>query len=205
MRQVGIYLFDDVELLDFAGPYEAFTAVGASGDPGAFRVCAVSEDGKDVRTVNGLRVGVDYGFADHPELDLLVLPGGEGTKAALKRPPVLPWIARVAAGAERVLSVCSGARFLGALGLLEGLEATTHHTVLDDLARLAPGARIRPEARFTDNGKILTAGGVSAGIDLALHVIGALRGPETLQRTRAYMEYGAWRDETSPRGQRNGS
>ena len=193
MRQVGIYLFDDVELLDFAGPYEAFTAVGASGDTEAFRVCAISENGEDVRTVNGLRVGVDHSFFDHPELHILVLPGGEGTKAALKREGVLPWIRGVAAGAERVLSVCSGARFLGALGLLEGLEATTHHTVLDDLARLAPGARIRPEARFTDNGKILTAGGVSAGIDLALHVIGALRGPETLRHTRAYMEYGDWR------------
>lgn len=194
MRQVGFFLFDDVELLDFAGPYEAFTAVRASGNPEAFRVCSISEDGGGIRAVNGLRVVPDHPFYDHPRIDVLILPGGEGTKAALKRETVLPWMRHVAAEAELILSVCSGARFLAALGLLEGLEATTHHTVLEDLARMAPGARIRPEARFTDNGRILTAGGVSAGIDLALHVVGRLLGPDAVRRTQAYMEYGDWRN-----------
>jgi len=134
----------------------------------------------------------DYGFADHPPVDILVIPGGFGTRAAVKDAAVLDWVKRVAADATIVMSGCSGARLLGAPGLLDGLEAVTHHTVVENLREIAPMAIIT-EKRFTDNGKFMTSGGISAGIDLALHIVRKLHGDATVAKTIRYMEYGDWR------------
>lgn len=193
MNNVGIFLFNDVELLDFAGPYEVFSVTAELNDYGLFKVFSVSPDGGAVKTVNGLRVVPDYGFADHPPIDILVVPGGIGTRAAVKDGAVLAWVKRVAAGAKITMSVCSGARLLGANGLLDGLAAVTHHSVVDSLREIAPAAVIEMDKRFTDNGRVMTSGGISAGIDLALHIVRKLHGDATVAKTIKYMEYGDWR------------
>lgn len=193
MINVGIFLFDNVELLDFAGPYEVFSVTSELNDHQLFRVFTIAEDRAAVKSVNGLRTEADYGLGDHPPVDILVLPGGIGTRAAYKNAAVLDWVRRTAAGARIAMSVCSGARFLGAVGLLDGCAAVTHHSVLDNLKEIAPAAVIDAEARFTDNGKVMTSGGISAGIDLSLHIVEKLCGKETANKTVKYMEYGDWR------------
>lgn len=193
MNNVGIFLFNDVELLDFAGPYEVFSVTAELNDNQLFKVFSISQDGAGIKTINGLRVIPDYGFADHPPVDILVIPGGFGTRAAVKDGAVLDWVKRVAADAKIAMAVCSGARLLGAPGLLDGLEAVTHHTVVESLREIAPAAVIDTEKRFTDNGKFMTSGGISAGIDLALHIVRKLHGDATVNKTIKYMEYGDWR------------
>jgi transcriptional regulator GlxA family with amidase domain len=169
----------------------------AAGHPVTFErlsaLFSISQDGAGIKTINGLRVVPDYGFADHPPVDILVIPGGFGTRAAVKDAAVLDWVKRVAADAKIAMSVCSGARLLGAPGFLDGLEAVTHHTVIESLREIAPAAIIETEKRFTDNGKFMTSGGISAGIDLALHIVRKLHGDATVNKTIKYMEYGDWR------------
>jgi transcriptional regulator GlxA family with amidase domain len=193
MYNVGIFLFEDVELLDFAGPYEVFSVTSELNDHKLFRVFTVAENRSAVKSVNGLRTEPDYGLDDHPPVDILVLPGGIGTRTAYKNAAVLDWVRRTAAGARIVMSVCSGARFLGAVGLLDGCAAVTHHSVLGNLKEIAPAAVVDETARFTDNGKVMTSGGISAGIDLALHIVTKLYGQEIANKTIKYMEYGDWR------------
>jgi transcriptional regulator GlxA family with amidase domain len=193
MYNVGIFLFNDVELLDYAGPYEVFSVTTELNDYKLFKVFTVSEDGAVARSVNGLRALPDFGFANHPPIDILVVPGGIGTRAAYKNDAVLGWVKGVAASAKIVMSVCSGARILGAVGLLDGQAAVTHHSVIDHLRETAPAALIDVEKRFTDNGKVMTSGGISAGIDLSLHIVSKLYGQEVANKTIKYMEYGDWR------------
>ena len=188
-RKVCILLFDDVELLDFAGPMEVFTAADELSRGERFEVFTVSPTGQTVRTANGLRVLPDHPMEASPPFDLLVVPGGFGTRALLKDETVLSWIARSAAGAEIVMSVCTGSLLLGKLGLLDGLRVTTHHEVVALLERLAPRATVVRDQRFADHGRICTAAGVSAGIDLALHLVARLHGAEAAQRTASYIEY----------------
>ncbi len=194
MKNVGIFLFDNVELLDFAGPYEVFSVTSELNDYQLFNVFTISEDGETIKSVNGLEVVPDFSINDHPIVDILIIPGGEGTKAVIKRQAVLDWIAKVHEGSEITMSVCSGARVPGILGLLDGLESITHHEVFEDLRRLAPLTIINKEKRFIDNGRIMTSGGISAGIDLSLHIVEKLCGAEIVNKTIRYMEYGEWRD-----------
>ncbi len=193
MNNVGIFLFNDVELLDYAGPYEVFSATAQLNDNKLFKVFTVSEDGAAVRSVNGLTALPDFGFDNHPPIDILVVPGGIGTRVAYKNDAVLDWLKNVSANAQIVMSVCSGARILGAVGLLDGKEAVTHHSVADHLRETAPGAIVIDEKRYTDNGKVMTSGGISAGIDLALHIVAKLHGQDVANKTIKYMEYGDWR------------
>lgn len=193
MYNVGILLFNDVELLDYAGPYEVFSVTSELNDYKLFKVFTVSEDGAAAKSVNGLRALPDYGFGNHPPVDILVVPGGVGTRAAYRNGAVLAWVKSVSASAQIVMSVCSGARILGAVGLLDGRTAVTHHTVIGHLRELAPAALIDEEKRFTDNGKVMTSGGISAGIDLSLHIVTKLYGQEVADKTIKYMEYGDWR------------
>ncbi|MDT8900002.1 DJ-1/PfpI family protein [Anaeroselena agilis] len=193
MNNVGIFLFNDMELLDFAGPYEVFSVTAELNDYKLFKVFTVSEGGAAVKSVNGLTVLPDYGFDSHPPVDILVVPGGVGTRAEIAKPAVLEWVAATNRNAIITMSVCSGARVLGVLGLLDRLEATTHHQVIGHLAELAPRAIIRADERFVDNGKIMTAGGISAGIDLSFHIVTKLYGKDIADKTVRYMEYGDWR------------
>jgi transcriptional regulator GlxA family with amidase domain len=194
VNNVGFFLFDDVELLDFAGPFEVFSVTSELSDYTLFRVFSVSEDGEEIRTVNGLKILPDFAFDNHPPIDILVIPGGVGTKKEMDKSSIVEWIRWNHDRAKMTVSVCSGARILARMGLLDGLAFTTHHEVFDDVHRIAPGATLDTEARFVDNGRVLTAGGISAGIDLAFHIVRKMHGDEVADRTARYMEYGDWRN-----------
>jgi transcriptional regulator GlxA family with amidase domain len=190
---VGILMFNEIEVLDFAGPFEVFSVTSELNDYRLLRVHTISKDGSLVVAVNGLKILPDYSFNNHPPIDILVIPGGVGTKREMEDPDVLEWVYRNYLSAKITFSVCSGARILGQLGLLNGMESTTHHEVMAHLKEIAPDTRINSEARFVDNGKVMTCGGITAGIDLSLHIVGKLFGQSIRQKTVAYMEYGAWK------------
>jgi len=192
-RTVAILLFDEIEVLDFAGPFEVFAVTDELSDHKFFRVVTVAPEKRAIRARNGLSVNPDHDFADCPRPNLLIVPGGFGTRALLNDSRALNWIRSVSATAEIVASVCTGSLLLGRAGLLEGLRATTHHECFGLLREHAPRATVVETDRFTDNGRILTAAGISAGIDLSLHLITRLHGPETAAQTARYMEY-HWRN-----------
>lgn len=193
MMRVGIFLFDKVELLDFAGPYEVFSVTSELNNFKMFQVFTISQDGRPIQTINGLRVMVDYSFDNHPPIDLLIVPGGVGTRKEAKNTKVLSWIREVHRNDQITMSVCTGAILLGKIGLLDDLEATTHHEVFDLLEAAAPRSIIKPDKRWIDNDRVMTSGGISAGIDLSLHVVQKLYGEEVRKQTAAYMEYGEWK------------
>ncbi len=194
MYNVAIFVFDGVELLDFAGPYEVFSDASELFHGELFRVFTVARDTSAVSSVNGLRLLPDFGFDAHPPADVLVLPGGIGTKAEMKKKTVLAWIKKQHANTKITMSVCSGARLLGKAGLLDGVECTTHHEVIGDLKEIAPGAVISADKRLTESGRLYTSAGISAGIDLSLHLVEKLYGKCAADKTRAYMEYGDWKE-----------
>lgn len=190
---VGIYLFNEVELLDFAGPFEVFSVTAELNNYRLFNVFTITENGGQIRTVNGLRVGPDYNFTNHPPIDLLIVPGGAGTKGEMTKEPVLKWLKEQYETSQNTMSVCSGTRLIGKLGLLDNMEMITHHEVIEDMKNIAPRAIIKKDARFTDNGKILTSAGITAGIELSLYVVEKLYGKKIADKTIIYMEYGNWK------------
>lgn len=192
MYNVGIFLFNDIELLDFAGPYEVFSVTTELNNYKLFNVFTVTKNGKEIKSVNGLKILPDFSFADHPNIDILVIPGGVGTKSEMIEEDVLEWISENHSNSRITMSVCSGARLLGKLGLLDDLECTTHHEVMEHLQEIAPKTIIKPDKRFTGNGKLYTSAGISAGIDLSLHIIEKLYGSDVANNTRVYMEYKDW-------------
>lgn len=187
--QVGLLIFDEAEVLDVAGPFEVFSVAGRRHGLDPFHVALVAERLEPVRLRNDFRLVPHFTLETAPPTDLLVVPGGIGTRRELANEPLLQWLRQRAAQAELVLSVCTGSLLLGKAGLLDGLEATTHHGALDLLRTVAPTARLRPEARFLDNGQVIVAAGVSAGIDMALHVVERLLGSEVAEEAAIYMEY----------------
>jgi len=191
---VGIYLFNNVELLDFAGPYEVFSVTSELNNYEIFTVFTLTEDGEPVKSVNGLKIIPDYSIQSHPHIDILIIPGGEGTKTVITDQRAIDWIRAAYEKAEIMMSVCSGARIPGILGLLDNIESTTHHEVFGDLQRIAPLTIINKEKRFIDNGRIMTSGGISAGIDLSLHIVKKLCGSSVAGKTIRYMEYGDWKN-----------
>jgi len=193
---VGVLLFDDVEVLDFAGPFEVFSRTRLeagvqscrSDDTSPFRVFTVAKTREPVVATGGLTVIPTYGFADAPPIDLLVVPGGHGTRALLHDRETLDWIGRVAEQARRVTSVCTGALLLATAGLLEGKRATTHWGALDLLASLSDRVAVEREQRVVDDG-IITSAGVASGIDMAFYVVEQLHGSAVADETAHYMEY----------------
>ena len=188
-RNVAILLFDEVEVLDFAGPFEVFSVTGRPRDVKPFSVYAVAEHRRPVLARNGLSINPAFGLHDCPRPDLLVIPGGWGTRAAMNNAPLVEWIRRAATGAELVLSVCTGALLLAKAGLLDNLPATTHHGQFDLLAQTAPTATVVRDERFVDTGRVVTSGGISAGIDASLHVVTRLLGNQAARDAAEYMEY----------------
>lgn len=189
MLNVGIFIFNDVELLDFAGPYEVFSVASEMHDYKYFSVFTISENGDMIKTVNGLKVQPDYSFDTHPNMDILLIPGGVGSRKLIKNARVLDWVKKNYLRTEVTCSVCSGALVLGKLGLLDNLISTTHHQVIDLLKEIAPLTNIDIGKRYIDNGKIMTSAGISAGIDLALHIVNKIYGIEAEQKTIEHMEY----------------
>ena len=196
-RNVGIVVFDQVEVLDFAGPYEVFSVATQVADPDSFNVYLVTESAATVEGRNGFKVVPHYTFTNCPEPDILIVPGGPGTRVEETNPVMLDWVNAKADPAELVLSVCTGARILAKAGLLDGLEATTHWVSIDELKEMVPTATIHDDRRFVDNGKVVTSAGVSAGIDMSLHIIGRLCGEKAAAETAHFMEYDGYKREAA--------
>lgn len=188
-RNLAILLFDDAEVLDFCGPFEVFSVASRLTDPLAFNVFTVAEKTDAVIARNGLSVNPTYSLDDAPSPDILLIPGGIGTRKQVSNEPLVDWIRQRAGNAELVLSVCTGALLLGRAGLLDRLEATTHHVGFDLLREIAPSATVREDRRFVDSGKIITSAGIAAGIDMSLHVVGRLLGLQVAAATAGHMEY----------------
>jgi transcriptional regulator GlxA family with amidase domain len=199
-RNVAIMIFDDVEVLDFCGPFEVFAVCRDKYDPKIplFNVYTVAEKAGPVIARNGLSVNPSYTLENCPAPDIFLVPGGPGTRREVNNPALITWIQQREPEAELALSVCTGAFLLAKAGLLDGLSATTYHTGFDMLRELAPGARLHPDKRFTDNGRILTSAGVSAGIDMALYVVAKLHGREQALLTARNMEYEIRQEYLSP-------
>lgn len=200
MRTVAILLFNEIEVLDFAGPFEVFGVADRKADPKPFRVFTVAERGP-VYARNGLSINPTYLLDDHPKADLMIVPGGGGyhadgtpygSRREMDNPAVLNWIRRTAATTELVLSVCTGSLLLAKAGLLENLSATTHYSSTDGLAQLSPTITVLPDERYVDNGKVITSAGISAGIDMSLYVVSKLLGKEAADETARYMQYDYW-------------
>lgn len=185
----AILIFDDVEVLDFAGPFEVFSVANELSGYSILDVYTVAREKKPVTARNGFSVNPDYSIDEAPQADILIIPGGSGTRPLLQQHDVLSWISRSAQYADKVLSVCTGALLLAKVGLLDGIKSTTHGSAFETLAEIAPTTEIIRDARFVDNGKVITSAGISAGIDMSLYVIQMLFGKETAQNTAAYMEY----------------
>lgn len=189
---VAILLFNDAEVLDFAGPFEVFAVTRRPSDgTRPFYVYTVAETDDTIIARNGLSVNPGYTFASCPPPDLLLVPGGQGARKQLTNTRLIAWIQKQSRAAQHVLSVCTGALLLAKAGLLDGLQVTTYHTAYDSLGELAPGAILCPGQRYADNGKIITSAGISAGIDMSLHVVEKLLGREQARHTARHMEY-AW-------------
>jgi transcriptional regulator GlxA family with amidase domain len=194
----AIFIFDEVEVLDFAGPFEVFSVSGRRHKLEPFEVFTVAERAdRPVLARNGLSINPRRSFADCPRLDILVVPGGYGTRTQMQNPVVLEWVASRAREVQHLLSVCTGALVLGAAGQLDGLSATTHFMAFDELRAMAPKSQIREHDRIVDNGRVVLSSGVSAGIDMSLHVVAKILGPEMARETARYMEYeGDWERRT---------
>ncbi|MEO8028514.1 MAG: DJ-1/PfpI family protein [Bryobacteraceae bacterium] len=188
-KRVAIFLFDEVEVLDFAGPFEVFAVTGQRPGPAPFEVVTVAAQEGPVRARNGLIVSPGYTFATLPPPEIIVIPGGYGTRPLVHDEGVIAWIQKMAGGAELTLSVCTGALLLAKAGLLEGKGATTHWGALDLLRELGPATRVVENTRFVDSGTVITSAGISAGIDMSLHVVARLLGLEQARETARYMEY----------------
>ena len=192
-RTVAILAFDDMEVLDYAGPYEVFNVAGELGDDSPFSVFSVGLTAAPAVGRGGFSVLPTYSLDDAPPADVLVIPGGAGTRPLLQDERLLGWLRERAAEVELLLSVCTGALLLGAAGLLERRSATTHHDAFDELAALSPTTTVlRGERYVRSTDTILTSGGISAGIDCSLHAVQLLTDVPTRDVTVEEMEWG-WR------------
>lgn len=192
-RRVVILLFDEVEVLDFAGPFEVFSVTGRRDGSNPFEVSTAAEN-STITTRNGLSINPSHTLADCPRPDVLVVPGGFGARKQMFNSALLEWIGKSAAAAELTLSVCTGSLLLAKAGLLEGLAATTHHSAVELLRGAAPHSRIEPHRRVIDNGRIVVAAGISAGIDASFHIVARLLGKEVALETARHIEYD-WTEE----------
>ncbi|ACY18652.1 DJ-1/PfpI family protein [Haliangium ochraceum] len=195
-KHVAILIFDDVEVLDFAGPYEVFSRTRLVGgvesrrtdEHAPFRVFTVARTSEPISAVGGLRVIPDHDFASAPNIDILVIPGGFGTRPLLDDTEIVTWIQEQAAQAQHTTSVCTGALLLAKAGLLRGRRATTHWGALDSLGKLDETITVEREQRVVDDA-LITSAGIAAGMDMAFHVVASLHGREVAEETAHYIEY----------------
>lgn len=193
-KRVGIVLFNDIEVLDFTGPFEVFSLARLNEErrheePSPFDVVLVAESPEPTTTTGGMRVLPHHTFADCPPLDILVVPGGSGIRREVHNPILLGWLRTRAAEVELVASVCTGSMLLGFAGLLDGLSATTHWLAFDWMRQAFPAVTVVTDQHVVDAGRTITSAGISAGIDMALKVVARYHG-EPIARTTAHrMEY----------------
>lgn len=189
-RSVGIFLFDEVEVLDFAGPFEVFSVTALSDGSKPFSVKTISEKGNMIQARNGLKVQPDYRLDQMPQMDILVIPGGYGARETeIHNEHVIRWIAGQMSKVELMTSVCTGALLLAKAGLLDGRKATTHWASIERMKKDFPEVSVQQDVKFVDEGNIITSGGISAGINMSFHIVKRLLGEEIAMETARRMEY----------------
>lgn len=189
VRTIGIEVFDDAEELDVVGPWEVLAAWTRQWPDDGWQVATLAREGGTVTCAKGLRLVADHSHADAPPLDVLVYPGGQGTRPQLHDEQQLAWVRAQRAAVPLLTSVCTGSLVYAAAGLLAGRPATTHWASLDLLQSLDASIEVRREDRFVDDGDIVTSAGVSAGIDMALHLVARLHSVERARQVRRYIQY----------------
>jgi transcriptional regulator GlxA family with amidase domain len=186
---VGIFLFNEVEVLDFAGPFEVFSVTEVNGEK-PFTVYTVSENGEMITARNGLKVQSDYSIENLPPVDILIIPGGLGArKYEIKNEIVIKWIRQQMKEVKLMTSVCTGALLLAKAGLLEGLKATTHWASIEKFKNEFQNVEVIENVKFVDEGHIITSAGISAGINMAFHIVKNLLGVHVAEDTAKRMEY----------------
>jgi len=202
-KRVGILVFPDVEVLDFCGPFEVFSVTRLDEarrreEPSPFEVFLVAETDGVVKATGGLRVVPDHTLATCPPLDILVVPGGWGTRKEISNRRLLDWIAERARQVETLTSVCTGSMLLGYAGLLDGRRATTHWRALDWMRQSFPTVTVEEKLHVVEDDHVITSAGISAGIDMALRVVERYHGHDIALATARNMEY-AWLESNARR------
>ena len=188
-RHIGILLFDDAEELDAVGPWEVLSSWTRYFPDDGFAVSCISQAGGRVRCAKGLVLQAHHSYADAPPLEVMVYPGGQGTRPQLRDEAQLDWVRRQRQDVPLMTSVCTGSLVYAAAGLRANRPATTHWGSLEHLAELDPTIDVRGEERFVDDGDVVTSAGVSAGIDMALHLVMRLAGVERARQVRRAIQY----------------
>jgi transcriptional regulator GlxA family with amidase domain len=189
MTRIAVALFDGAEELDFAGPWEVLAAWATQWPGDGVEVFTVAERPDPVGCAKGMRIVPDHTWESAPAIDVLVYPGGVGTRRDLADPAILERLRGLRDAGTLMTSVCTGALVYAAAGLLRDRPATTWWGRLDMLAELDPSIEVRPDDRFVDSGEVVTAAGVSAGIDMALHLVARLHSVERAREVRRYIQY----------------
>jgi transcriptional regulator GlxA family with amidase domain len=192
MRNVGIMIFPDAELLDFAGPFETFVSATEEDGTRLFNVFTVAEHPGELVARAGMRITPDYTFETAPKIDIVVVPGGFGTRREIDNPVAIDWIRTVAGQTDVTTSVCTGSFLIAKAGLLDNGRATTHWGSIERMRETFPSITVLENIRWVDEGAVVSSAGVSAGIDMSLHVIERLHGAETAARAARFMEYDYW-------------
>jgi transcriptional regulator GlxA family with amidase domain len=189
IRHIGILLFPDVEELDAVGPYEVLAHWTQQYPQDRWSVSCLSADGASVRAAKGLVLGAHHSVAEAPPLDVLLHPGGRGTRPLLRNQAHLEWVRAQRKTVPLMTSVCSGSLVYAAAGLLTGRPATTYWAAFDELRALDESVELRAHDRFVDDGDVITSAGVSAGIDMALHLVVRLAGADRARQVRRGIQY----------------
>jgi len=184
---IGILLFDDAEELDYVGPWEVFT--GAIMSKPDSRVVTIAERAEPIRSAKGLRVIPDHTFADAPPLDVALVPGGLGTRKEQHNPLLIDWLRQTGEHCTWVTSVCTGSLLLHRAGFTSGKEITTHWAFVETLREIAGDATVRDDRRYIRDGNVVTAAGVSAGIDMALWLVGQIWDADYARLVQRYIQY----------------
>jgi transcriptional regulator GlxA family with amidase domain len=185
----GILLFEDAEELDFVGPWEVFTAARMIFPED--RVTTIAQEKRTLRCAKGLHVVPDCAFAEAPPLDVVLVPGGQGTRREVLNPALIEWLRRAGEGARFVTSVCTGTLLLHEAGFAKGRRVTTHWSFVETLRERgkADGLQVLERIRYVRDGNLVTSAGVSAGIDMALWLVGQLHGADAARQVQHYIEY----------------
>lgn len=190
-KNVGILLFNEVEVLDFAGPYEVFSITTYNeGNEKPFKVHTVAQTKDLIKARNGLKIQPDYDFYDAPQFDILIIPGGYGAEEIeIHNPKIINWIKNNMNNVDIMASVCTGAFLLAEAGLLDGKQATTHWMDIDRLEKEYTKVNAKRNIKFIDEFNIITSGGISAGINMSFYIVKKLLGEEIANVTAKRMEY----------------
>jgi transcriptional regulator GlxA family with amidase domain len=193
-KHVGIVIYEEVEVLDFCGPFEVFSVTRTNEEnrrvePSPFEALLVAQTSAPVTATGGMQVLPHYTFANCPHLNIVVVPGGWGFRNELGNGELLGWLRDRAAKAETLTGVCTGSMLLGSAGLLDGLNATTHWRFLDGMRDSFPAVKVQYDKHFVVDGRVHTSAGISAGIDMSLKVVAQYCGEAVSRATARHMEY----------------